>query len=95
MVVIIHAVGYSPDLSMEFTSYLLKATVTVAVPLFFFVDGYLLSLSALNKKEISVGTIFENGTKIMDVYSNTETVVSDGKVSLNTDYSILLLEEKK
>ncbi len=49
----------------------------------------------IGKKEISVETIFENGTKVLDVYSNIETVVSDGKVSINSDYPILLLEEKK
>jgi alpha-amylase len=49
----------------------------------------------LGKKEISVGTIFENGSKVYDVYSNTEAIVIGGKVNIQTNYTILLLEEKK
>lgn len=45
------------------------------------------------EKEITVGTIFSNGTKLRDAYSNTETKVENGKVLLNTDYSIVLLEK--
>lgn len=45
------------------------------------------------KKEIPVGTIFKNGTKIKDAYSGKTTVVSNGKVTLNTDFDILLLEK--
>jgi alpha-amylase len=45
------------------------------------------------KKEIPVDTIFENGTKIKDAYSGKTTVVSNGKVTLNTDFDILLLEK--
>jgi alpha-amylase len=49
----------------------------------------------IGKKEITVGTIFKNGTKIFDVYSNTEAIVIGGKVNIQTNYSIVLLEEKK
>ena len=49
----------------------------------------------MGKKEISVGTIFENGTTVVDIYSNQEAVVSDGKISLESIYSIILLERKK
>ena len=45
------------------------------------------------KKEIPVGTIFKNGTKIKDAYSGKTIVVSNGKVTLNTDFDILLLEK--
>ncbi|WP_284652774.1 alpha-amylase family glycosyl hydrolase [Flavobacterium terrisoli] len=45
------------------------------------------------QKEMAVGTIFANGTKVKDAYSNTETVVENGKVSLNTDFTIVLLEK--
>jgi alpha-amylase len=49
----------------------------------------------LGKKEITVGTIFKNGSKVYDVYSNTEAIVIGGKVNIQTNYTILLLEEKK
>lgn len=49
----------------------------------------------IGKKEISVGKIFQNGTKIYDAYSNTDAIVIGGKVNIQTNYSILLLEEKK
>lgn len=45
-------------------------------------------------KEIAVGSIFSNGTTVRDVYSNTEGIVKNGKVNLNTDFSVILLEKK-
>ncbi len=43
----------------------------------------------IGNKEISVGTIFENGTIVMDVYSGKVTAVFDGKVTVNSrNYSI-------
>lgn len=48
----------------------------------------------IGEKEIAVGGIFSNGTKVKDAYSNVESVVQNGKVKLNTDFSILLLEKK-
>lgn len=47
----------------------------------------------LGKKEISVGTIFKNGTKVKDAYSGKTTVVIDGKISLDTDKTIVLIEK--
>jgi alpha-amylase len=44
-------------------------------------------------KEISVGTIFENGTKLTDAYSGKEAVVSNGKVMIDTEFDIVLLEK--
>jgi alpha-amylase len=44
-------------------------------------------------KEISVGTIFENGTKLTDAYSGKEAVVSNGKVMIDTQFDIVLLEK--
>lgn len=46
-------------------------------------------------KEIYVGTIFENGTVLIDFYSNTETSVINGKITLNTNYEVVLLQQKK
>ena len=49
----------------------------------------------LGQKELSIGSVFENGNQIIDAYSGKETIVSDGKVSINTPFSIVLLELKK
>lgn len=44
-------------------------------------------------KEIPIGDLFKNGTKIKDAYSGTSAVVKNGKVILNTDFDIVLLEK--
>lgn len=57
-------------------------------------DAVVIGLDLPNgPKEISVGTIFKNGTKVKEAYSGKTSVVKDGKVSLNTNFSILLLEK--
>lgn len=45
------------------------------------------------KKEISVGTIFPNGTKVKDAYSGKTTVIIKGKATIESDFNILLLEK--
>ena len=45
------------------------------------------------KKRIAVGTIFSNGTKVKDAYSGETATVVKGKVNLNTDFGIVLLEK--
>jgi alpha-amylase len=49
----------------------------------------------LNKgnKAIPVGKIFKNGAKITDAYSGKTAVVTNGKVTLSTDFDIVLLEK--
>jgi alpha-amylase len=49
----------------------------------------------IGQKEISVGKIFENGTLLMDAYSGKVTGVFDGKVKIDSPYSIILLEISK
>jgi alpha-amylase len=44
-------------------------------------------------KEISVGTIFKDGTKLTDAYSGKKVVVSNGKVRIDTEFDIVLLEK--
>ncbi len=44
-------------------------------------------------KEISVGIIFENGTKLKDAYSGKEAKVSNGKIIIDTEFDIVLLEK--
>jgi alpha-amylase len=48
----------------------------------------------IGKKEISVGTIFENGATLTDVYSGKTATVVDGKISIDSPYDIILLEKK-
>ena len=49
----------------------------------------------LNKgsKQIPVGTIFTNGTKVKDAYSGKTGKVSDGKVTIDSEFDIVLLEK--
>lgn len=50
---------------------------------------------AKGTKQIAVGTAFSNGTTVRDAYSGKTAVVANGKVTLNTDFDIVLLEAKK
>jgi alpha-amylase len=45
-------------------------------------------------KEINVAAVFENGEKLNDFYSNQVVEVKDGKVSVNSEFDIVLLEKK-
>jgi len=45
------------------------------------------------KKEIPVGTIFKNGSKIKDTYSGKTAIVSKGKVTIDSDFDIVLIEK--
>jgi alpha-amylase len=47
----------------------------------------------LGKKEIPVGTVFKNGSLVKDAYSGKTATVTDGKISIDTDKTILLLEK--
>ncbi len=49
---------------------------------------------AKGEKELLVGQLFADGTVLKDAYSNVETTVKDGKVKLNTLFTIVLLEKK-
>lgn len=44
------------------------------------------------KKGIKTGDIFPDGTKVKDTYSNTEAVVKNGKVVIDSAFEIVLLE---
>ncbi|HEX9151427.1 MAG TPA: alpha-amylase, partial [Flavobacterium sp.] len=48
----------------------------------------------LGKKEITVGSVFKNGIKVRDGYSGKTGIVSDGKVSFDTNFSLLLIENQ-
>ena len=45
------------------------------------------------QKEIPVGTIFKNGTKVKDTYSGKTALVSGGKVTIDSDFDIVLIEK--
>lgn len=46
------------------------------------------------KKELKVNSIFEDGANLIDAYSGVEVVVMNGKASVNSPFSIVLLEKK-
>lgn len=48
----------------------------------------------LGKKNISVKNIFKNGTQLIDVYSGKETLVENQKITIDTSFDIVLLEQK-
>ena len=45
------------------------------------------------RKELSVYSLFENGTKLRDGFSNQQTEVIDGKVIIDSEFGIVLLEK--
>ena len=61
-----------------------------------FKDNVVIGLDlSIGTKEISVGSIFANETKVKDAYSGKEALVSNGKVSIDSEFDIVLLELKK
>jgi alpha-amylase len=59
-----------------------------------YIDQVVIGLDLpIGQKEFSVGTVFANGTKLKDAYSGKETIVSNGKISIDTDFDIVLLEK--
>ena len=44
------------------------------------------------KKEITIGKLFKNGTKVKDVYSGTTGIIDNGKIIINSPFDIVLLE---
>ncbi len=46
------------------------------------------------EKEISISTYFAEGDTLYDAYSGESAVVKDGKVRINSDFEIVLLEKK-
>ncbi len=61
-----------------------------------YTDKVVIGLDLPNgKKEISVGKNFKNGTQLHDAYSNKIVVVTNGNVSIDSEFDIVLLELKK
>ncbi len=47
----------------------------------------------VGKKVVEVSTVFKNGDRIVDKYSNNSAEVKEGKVEIDSEYNILLLEK--
>ncbi|UQD55887.1 alpha-amylase family glycosyl hydrolase [Flavobacterium sp. K5-23] len=47
----------------------------------------------MGKKELSVGSVFVDGTKLKDAYSGKEATVTNGKVVIDSNFDIILLEK--
>lgn len=45
-------------------------------------------------KTLDVSKVFNDGDKLFDAYSNSDVVVKDGKVVINSEYQYILLERK-
>jgi alpha-amylase len=45
-------------------------------------------------KSIMIGEVFKDGTELHDAYSNTSAIVKNGSVTLDTTFSVVLLEVK-
>jgi alpha-amylase len=50
---------------------------------------------AKEKKEIPVGSTFKEGTKLRDAYSGKSATVLNGKVMIDSEFDVVLLELKK
>ncbi len=48
----------------------------------------------IGEKKLNIGAEFTEGAVLVDAYSNTEVIVKNGMVTLNTPFSIVLLEKK-
>ena len=58
-------------------------------------DNVVISLDApKGEKTIPVTGVFENGTVVTDTYSGQEATVKDGQVSITSDFTVVLLENK-
>lgn len=60
-----------------------------------FIDKVIIGLDLpTGKKELAVDSIFSNGTKLRDTYSGKEVVVTNGKVTVDSEFTFVLLELK-
>lgn len=60
-----------------------------------FKDNVVIGLELPNgNKVVNVSSIFNNGTKVYDAFSNQTAIVLEGKVTINSPQTIVLLEEK-
>ncbi|MDH7446510.1 alpha-amylase family glycosyl hydrolase [Aquimarina sp. 2201CG14-23] len=83
------AIGAGKHKMISETPYIFSRTYSKDT----FVDQVVIGLN-LRKgtKTIKVNSIFKDGTKLTDAYSGTETIVSDGSVTIKSEHEIVLLE---
>ena len=85
------AVGAGIHTQISSTPYVFSRTYTKKN----YTDNVVIGLDLpIGPKEIAVGTIFKNGTKVKDAYSGKTGVVKNGKVNFDTPFTILLIEKK-
>ena len=60
-----------------------------------FSDKVVVSLEAPTEKQIEVSSIFSDGTRLRDAYSNQEVEVKEGKASFRSNFDVVLLEPIK
>ena len=85
------AIGAGVHKSITKKPYVFERTYTKGA----YKDDVVIGLDLpMGKKEIKVGSVFQNGEKVNDAYSGSTVKVINGKVTLNTPYSIVLLEKK-
>ncbi|RTY71529.1 alpha-amlyase [Flavobacterium sp. GSP27] len=83
------AVGAGIHTMISDTPYTFSRTYTKGT----FTDKIVVGLDlSTGKKEIIVAPIFEDGSRVRDAYSGKEAKVSKGKVTIRTDFDIVLLE---
>jgi alpha-amylase len=86
------AVGAGVNVEVSAKPYVCSRTFTKEN----YIDTVVIGLDlAKGKKEISVGSAFKEGVKVRDVYSGKTATVLDGKVLIDSEFDILLLELKK
>lgn len=84
------AIGAGVHLQISATPYVFSRNYTLGN----YTDKVVVGLDLpLGKKEISVGTVFPNGTKVKDAYSGKTTLIAKGKATIESDFDILLLEK--
>ncbi|NRA92752.1 MAG: alpha-amylase, partial [Psychroserpens sp.] len=49
----------------------------------------------IGEKTLNVSRIWEDDTKLFDAYSNTEVTVKNGEATFNSEYRMVLLEQRK
>lgn len=85
-----NAVGAGIHSKIESTNYVFSRTYSGKIGKDIVVIGLDLPKG---KKTIPVGKNFKNGTLLRDAYSNKKVKVKNGKVILNNNFSIVLLEK--
>ncbi|PID69891.1 MAG: alpha-amlyase [Flavobacteriales bacterium] len=83
------AVGAGKHVTISNTPYVFFRTLTKGD----FVDKVIVGLELPEgEKEIEVGSVFDDGKELIDAYSNRHAVVKNGKIIMDSPFSIVLLE---